>query len=239
MNRFTLPLAACLIWSGSAWAGSPELATVESATEVVRAFSALPVASIPPAMLRDAAGVAIIPDLVKAGFLVGGRYGCGVVLPRLPDGTWGDPVFVKLAGGGFGLQAGIQSADVILVFKTAKSLDRVLAGKGKVTLGGDIGIAAGPVGRQAEAATDGQLKAEIYSYSRSRGLFAGVSLEGAAMWPDDAANRYFARERGVPQFAATKLLKEWLASQSTPPVQIQAPPVVVPVPLPVPPPPGR
>ena len=237
MNRFTLPLAACLILSGSAWAGSPELATVESATEVVRAFSALPVASIPPAMLRNAAGVAIIPDLVKAGFLVGGRFGRGVVLPRLPDGTWGDPVFVTLAGGGFGLQAGIQSADVILVFKTAKSLDRVLNGKGKVTLGGDIGIAAGPVGRQAEAATDGQLKAEIYSYSRSRGLFAGVSLEGAGIWSDASANRDFYRERGIPQAAATKLLKEWLASQSAPPVQIQAPPVVVPVPLPVPPPP--
>jgi lipid-binding SYLF domain-containing protein len=233
MKSFIIPLAVCLLLSGSAWAGSPELATVESATEVVRSFSALPNAAIPPAMLRDAAGVAIIPDLVKAGFLIGGRFGRGVVLPRQPEGSWGDPVFVTLAGGGFGLQAGIQSADVILVFKTAKSLDRVLSGKGKVTLGGDIGIAAGPVGRQAEAATDGQLKAEIYSYSRSRGLFAGVSLEGAAIWSDATANRDFYRERGVPQAAATKLLKEWLASQSPPPIQ------AVPVPLPVAPPVGR
>jgi lipid-binding SYLF domain-containing protein len=208
MNRFTLPLVGCLIVSGPAWAGGPELAVVKSATEVVRSFSALPVASIPPAMLRDAAGVAIIPDLVKAGFLVGGRYGRGVVLQRLPDGSWGDPVFVTLAGGGFGLQAGIQSADVILVFKTAKSLDRVLLGKGKVTLGGDIGIAAGPVGRQAEAATDGQLKAEIYSYSRSRGLFAGVSLEGAGIWADAIANRNFYRERGVPHATTTRFPQE-------------------------------
>lgn len=227
MNRYISLLPACLLLSGSAWAGGPELATVESATEVVRSFSALPNSAIPPAMLRDAVGVAIIPDLVKAGFLVGGRFGRGVVVPRLPNGAWGEPVFVTLAGGGFGLQAGIQSADVILVFKTAKSLDRVLRGKGKVTLGGDIGIAAGPVGRQAEAATDGQLKAEIYSYSRSRGLFAGVSLEGAAIWSDAAANRDFYRERGLPQAAATKLLREWLSSQSTPPVQ------AVPVPLPV------
>ena len=230
MKRLLSSLATCLLLSGSAWAGSPELATVESATEVVRSFSALSVASIPPAMLRDAAGVAIIPDLVKAGFLVGGRFGRGVVLPRRADGSWGDPVFVTLAGGGFGLQAGVQSADVILVFKTAKSLDRVLSGKGKVTLGGDIGIAAGPVGRQAEAATDGQLKAEIYSYSRSRGLFAGVSLEGAAVWPDATANRDFSRDRGPAQAAATKLLKEWLQSQSTP---VKAAPVLVPVaPLP-------
>ena len=214
--RYSLTLAACFLLSGLARAGSPELATVESATEVVRSFSALPVTAIPPAMLRKATGVAIIPDLVKAGFLVGGRYGRGVVLPRLPDGSWGDPVFVTLAGGGFGLQAGVQSADVILVFETEKSLDRVLNGKGKVTLGGDIGIAAGPVGRQAEVATDGRLRAEIYSYSRSRGLFAGVSLEGAAIWPDAEANRDFYRERGEPQAAATKLLKAWLASQAAP-----------------------
>ncbi len=233
MKRFVITLSACLLLSASVSAGSPELATVESATAVVRSFSALPVAAIPPAMLRDAAGVAVIPDLVKAGFLVGGRFGRGVVVPRKADGSWGDPVFVTLAGGGFGLQAGIQSADVILVFKTAKSLDRVLQGKGKVTLGGDIGIAAGPVGRQAEAATDGQLKAEIYSYSRSRGLFAGVSLEGAAIWSDAVANRDFYRERGLPQAAATKLLKEWLTSQSTPPVQ------AAPVLPPVTPPPGR
>src|SRR5687768_5798358 len=122
MPMFRTPFAAALLLSIAALAHSPASAqgvqTVESAAEVVRSFAALPNASIPPAMLRDATGVAIIPDLVKAGFLVGGRLGHGVVLPRLPDGSWGDPVFVTLAGGSFGFQAGVQSADVILVFKT-------------------------------------------------------------------------------------------------------------------------
>jgi len=193
-------------------AGGPELETVESAAEVVRSFSA-----IPTAMLRDATGVAVIPGLIKAGFLVGGRFGRGVVLPRNPDGSWGDPVFVTLAGGGFGLQAGIQSADVILVFKTANSLNRVLRGGGKLTLGGDAGVAAGPVGRQAEAATDAQLRAEIYSYSRSRGLFAGVSLQGAALWADPQANWAFYGARGERENAATRSLKAWLSSQTAPP----------------------
>ena len=251
MKSFVTPLAATLLLSALAvaplGAAGPEVETVESAGEVVRSFSAIPLAAIPPAILKDATGVAVIPGLVKAGFLVGGRFGRGVVLPRLPDGSWGDPVFVTLAGGGFGLQAGIQSADVILVFKTANSLDRVLRGKGKVTLGGDAGVAAGPVGRQAEAATDGKLKAEIYSYSRSRGLFAGVSLQGAAIWSDADANKSFAVGRGKREDAAVKSLKSLLTSQAAPPVIVPikaAPPAVVPIQTPPPPlvpfpPPGR
>lgn len=212
-------------------AGNPQLDTLESATAVVRSFAALQVATIPPAMLRDATGVAIIPNLVKAGLLVGGRYGEGVVLPRNADGTWGDPVFVTMAGGGFGLQAGIQSADVILVFKTPRSLDRVLSGKGKLTLGGDAGVAAGPIGRQAEAATDAQLRSEIYSYSRSRGLFAGVSLQGAALWADTSANAAYTRNQGQAEANALAALKTWL-SHLTPttivaPVQ---PAVIIPAP---------
>jgi lipid-binding SYLF domain-containing protein len=189
--------------------------------------------------------VAVIPHVVKAGFLVGGRFGRGVVLPRLPDGTWGNPVFVTLAGGGIGWQAGIQSTDLVLVFKTSHGLDRVLSGKGQLTLGGDVGVAAGPVGRQAEAATDGQLKAEIYSYSRSRGLFAGVSLEGAGLLADAEANEAFyglrggrpadvLNLRGVPIPAAAEELKGQLGKLTMPP----APPVIVFPPLPPPPPPA-
>ncbi|MFO0930891.1 MAG: lipid-binding SYLF domain-containing protein, partial [Gemmataceae bacterium] len=163
-------LTAALLLAPFAAAGGPEFATLRDAVAVVREFGRVPETGIPPAMLRDATGVAVFPDLVKAGLLVGGRFGRGVVLPRRADGTWGDPVFVNLAGGGFGLQAGVQAADVILVFKTARSLDRLLNGRGKMTLGGDAGVAAGPVGRQAEAATDARLRAEVYSYSRSRGL---------------------------------------------------------------------
>ncbi len=209
-------------------AGERELTTVEAAAESVRALSAIPLGGIPPALLKDAKGVAVIPQVLKAGFLLGGRFGRGVVLARLPDGSWGEPVFVTLAGGGFGLQAGVQSTDVVLVFQTATSLDRVLRGGGKLTLGGDVSIAAGPVGRQAAAATDGELKAEIYSYSRSRGLFAGVSLEGAALRADADANRAFYPVRTAPEAAAVTSLKARLAGLSP------APPAVIISPTPAP-----
>jgi lipid-binding SYLF domain-containing protein len=212
-------------------ARSPETETLGSAAEVVRAFSTIPLAAIPPAMLRDAKGVAVIPHVVKAGFLVGGRFGRGVVLARRPDGGWGEPVFVTLAGGGFGLQAGIQSTDVILVFKTEYGLRRVLQGGGKLTLGGDAAVAAGPVGRQAEAATDGELRAEIYSYSRSRGLFAGVSLEGAALRADAEANRAFQALRGPQEQAAVGSLQAWMDRLSPPPPVILQPPGSPPVPV--------
>jgi lipid-binding SYLF domain-containing protein len=240
MKTFLAPFAATLLLLSLASptplrAGGAECATVESAAEVVQAFSAIPFWGIPPALLCDAAGVAILPHVVKAGFLVGGRYGRGVVLARRPDGTWGDPVFVTLAGGGFGLQAGIQSTDVVLVFKTSHALDRILQGGGKLTLGGDVAIAAGPVGRQAEAATDGQLRAEIYSYSRSRGLFAGVSLEGAGLLPDAEANAAFYATRGAAEASAVECLKGQLNRLAPPPpillpAQTPPPPLAPPIP---------
>ena len=157
---------------------------MDSAGEILDSFGNLQLRGIPPAMLKDAQGVAIIPHVIKAGFVIGGRHGRGVVLVRNADGSWGRPLFLSLSGGSVGWQVGVQSTDLVLVFKNRTSLDRILDGKGKLTLGADAAIAAGPLGRQAEAATDGQLKAEIYSYSRSRGLFAGVSLEGAALLMD-------------------------------------------------------
>ncbi len=209
-----------LVFAPTSRAAGPELDTVVAASDVVRAFSTLPLQGIPPAMLKDARGVAIIPQVVKAGFLVGGRFGRGVVLTRQPNGGWGEPVFVTLAGGSFGLQAGVQAADLVLVFKTPRSLDRVLRGGGKLTLGGDVGVAAGPVGRQAEAATDAQLKAEIYSYSRSRGLFAGVSLQGAALWADVWAGQAFYGNLGPAETGAVSRLKHELDVLSTPPLPV-------------------
>jgi lipid-binding SYLF domain-containing protein len=200
MKRFHAPVGASLLLlilaAAPLRAGGREAATLESAADVVAAFSDLSIRCIPPALMQDAQGVAVLPNVVKAGFVVGGRFGRGVVLVRRPDGGWSNPVFVTLAGGGLGWQVGVQSTDVILVFKTRDGLDRILQGKGKLTLGGDVGVAAGPVGRQAEAATDGQLKAEIYSYSRSRGLFAGVSLEGAGLLVDADADEAFYGLRG-------------------------------------------
>ena len=189
-------LALCSLPGGRLLAGGRESATVASAAEVLQALSAVPFQGIPRTLLQDAQGIAIIPDVLKAGFVIGGRRGHGVVLVRGPGGVWSNPVFLTLTGGGIGWQIGIQSTDLVLVFKTRPGLDRILQGKGKLTLGADVAVAAGPVGRQVEAGTDGRLQAEIYSYSRSRGLFAGVSVEGAGLRVDTDANDSFYGIRG-------------------------------------------
>ncbi|MBY0523687.1 MAG: lipid-binding SYLF domain-containing protein [Gemmataceae bacterium] len=184
-------IALVMLSAGAVRAGAREAATVDSAAEVLADLSAIPAKCIPPALLQDAQGIAIIPDVIKAGFVLGGRHGKGVLLVRQPDGSWSNPIFISLTGGSVGWQIGIQATDLVLVFKTRGGLERIMKGRGKLTLGADIAVAAGPVGRQAEAATDGQLKAEILSYSRSRGLFAGVSVEGAALLIDNEANEQF------------------------------------------------
>lgn len=224
-------------------AGGREMATVEGAAETVAAMSEMPLRCVPPTLMQDARAVAVIPDVIKAGLLLGGRFGRGVVLVRGADGCWSNPIFVTLGGGSIGWQIGVQSTDVVLVFKTRTSLDRILRGKGKVTLGADVAIAAGPVGRQAEAATDAQLKAEIFSYSRSRGLFAGVSIEGAGLVVDCDANEAFYGPRGrhpadllalraVPLPRSVVTLQDVLTRMSTPP----PPPPALEAPVP---PPGR
>ena len=127
--------------------------------------------------------------MLKAGFVVAGSGGRGLVVARAGDGGWGDPAFVRFGGGSVGFQAGVESTDVVLVFRDRKSLDRLLDGRGaKFTLGADASVSAGPKGRTAEAATDAQMGAEILTYSRSKGLFAGVSLEGAPLSQDGNAN---------------------------------------------------
>ena len=230
--------------------GVREAATVEAAAETLKDLAALPLRGIPPALLRHAQGVAVIPDTFKGGFVIGVRHGHGVLLVRGPDGAWGHPLFLTLTGGSVGLQAGVQSTDLLLVFKTRGSLDRLLQGKGKITLGADVAVAAGPLGRQAEAATDAQLRAEIYSYSRSRGLFAGLSVEGSGIQIDPHANVAFYQIKGgrtedvltlraVPESAAR--LREQLARLSAPPAPgpprtpVLLPPVALPPRPPLPP----
>lgn len=164
-------------------------AKIGDAAAVLKEIMAVPEKGIPPALLSDAHGVAIIPGVIKVGFIIGGRYGTGVLLVRDKDGKWSSPSFISLAGGGIGWQIGAQSTDIILVFKSRQSIEGIR--KGKFTLGADAAVAAGPVGRSMEAATDVKLKAEVYSYSRSRGLFAGISLEGAALQIDHEANAAF------------------------------------------------
>ncbi len=165
------------------------LERVKDSIEVVEEMVEIPEEGIPEALLSKAYGIAVLPNVIKAAWVLGGRFGKGVLLVRKENGRWGNPCFIRIAGGSVGWQIGVQSADIILVFKRRKSIDSIT--EGKITLGADAGVAAGPVGRRAEASTDIALEAEIFSYSKSKGLFAGVSLEGSAIQIDEEANAAF------------------------------------------------
>lgn len=177
--------------SAAAFAAPPApQQTLRAAAQVLEETRALQVRAIPDSLLKDAQAVAVVPSVVKIGVIVGGRHGRGIVVTRDQDGAWTAPTFVELTGGSVGWQLGVQSTDVVLVFKNKQGIENLLSG-GKFTLGADAAVAAGPVGRQAAAATDAQLKAEVYSYSRSRGLFAGVALDGSVLSVDQAATAAF------------------------------------------------
>lgn len=185
-----LPRLAVLMISLSlataAMAGPQEDERARQAVRVLTDIQQIPEAGIPDKLLDEARGIVVVPDALKVGLVLGGRRGHGLLSVKNPDGTWSAPSFVKLTGGSIGFQAGVQSADIVLVFRSDRGLDSIV--NGKVTLGADAGVAAGPVGRNASTATDGQLKAEIWSWSRARGLFAGIALDGAVLSIDDQAN---------------------------------------------------
>lgn len=192
MRNFSqaLLLIMLAVTAGSAAASRIEQEEkVDAVIEVLQKASQIPEQGIPPRLLQGAQGIAVIPGVIKAGFMVGGSYGKGLLLVRNEQGQWNPPLFVALAAGSFGWQIGAQSTDLVLVFKTRRSVDGIV--RGTFTLGADAAIAAGPVGRRGEAATDAELKAEILSYSRSRGLFAGVSLEGSNIAIDHDANEAY------------------------------------------------
>jgi lipid-binding SYLF domain-containing protein len=251
MNRITVTaLGLALLAASPAPALPPSPPrTIQAATDVLNELSAIPANCIPASLLAEAQGVAIIPGVIKAGFVVGGRGGHGLIATRDRNGAWSGVTFVDLGGASFGLQVGVESTDVVLVFKTRNSLDRVLSGRGKLTLGVDAAIAAGPVGRQAEAGTDARLRAEIVSYSRSRGLFAGVALDGAALVYDRRTNAEYLSDQRPEVLQLTVNLLARLTQMSGPraigPAVILQTPVIVPqqglppavpAPVPVPPP---
>jgi lipid-binding SYLF domain-containing protein len=188
MRSFFFALSlSLLVGTATAADGPPHETRAADASRVLSEIQKIPEDSIPSRMLSEAEAIAVFPDVVKAGFVVGGRRGKGLISVRGEDGTWSNPAYVTLTGGSFGFQAGVQSADVILVFRSRRGIDNIV--KGKFTLGADASVAAGPVGRSAQASTDEKLKAEIYSYSRARGLFAGVALDGARMSIDHKSNQ--------------------------------------------------
>jgi len=175
-----------LALAGSAIAGATEDARAHNAVRVLTDIQAIPESAIPDKLFDEARAVVVVPDAMKVGLVIGGRRGRGLLSVKTADGTWSNPAFVTLTGGSIGFQAGVQSSDIVLVFRSDRGLESIV--NGKFTLGADAGVAAGPVGRNASAATDGEMKAEIWSWSRARGLFAGVALDGAVLAIDDAAD---------------------------------------------------
>lgn len=189
------------------------------AADVLREITQAPDKSIPSELLERAQGIAVIPNVIKGAFIVGGRWGEGLMLGRAADGTWkSNPSFIQIGGASVGFQAGVQSTDLILVFTSKDAINALL--DGKLELGGEAAVAAGPVGRQASAGTDVKLSGPIYSYSRNKGVFAGVSLDGAVITIDDSANQkvYGSGTTG------TQLLKGEMPAQAS----AQASPVVQP-----------
>jgi lipid-binding SYLF domain-containing protein len=189
IRSITLLVLIALTLARPAPAATPEEERVAGATDVIDQLLRIPEQSVPPALLSRAYAVAVIPNVVKIGFGLGARRGKGILVVRRENGTWSNPAFVTLTGGSFGWQIGAQSTDIILVFKTREGVDGIE--EGKLTLGADASIAAGPVGRHTSVATDIEFQAEVFSYSRSRGLFAGVALEGAGVSMDRGANAAF------------------------------------------------
>jgi lipid-binding SYLF domain-containing protein len=188
-------LLAAALAAGPALAESKEQKTIHKSLEVLTELQAMPDLKVPDWLLQRAEGIAILPEVVKAGVMFGGRGGTGVMLVRQPDGRWSNPLFIGIGAGSFGFQFGIQATDMVFVFTTRRSVEGVA--DGKLTLGADAAAAAGPVGRAATAATDVTLGAEVYSYSRSQGLFAGVSLEGTYLFVRDGANGRFYGKQGI------------------------------------------
>jgi lipid-binding SYLF domain-containing protein len=175
--------------SAHASAVTREEAIIQNASVVLRELQAMPDLRIPDQLLARAEGIVILPAEVKVGFIIAARFGSGVMLVRNANRDWSNPVFVKTGGGSFGWQAGGQVADIVLVLTTRRSVEGI--SDGKLTLGADASIAAGPVGREATASTSLNFDSEIYAYSRTKGLFAGLSLAGNGIFISTRGNRRF------------------------------------------------
>lgn len=197
MKRWMTALIAVMMLtvSSNALAENAPEQRLDDATSVLQQFVNIPENAIPPALLRQAYGIAVIPSVFKIGFIGGVQHGKGVLSVRTDKGKWSNPAFITLTGGSVGFQAGVSSTDIILVFKSRRSVDRIA--DGQFSLGADAAVAAGPVGRSVGASTNLDFNAEVYSYSRSRGLFGGVSIQGARLGVDQDANWLFYDQAGI------------------------------------------
>ncbi len=191
MKSLSLSIVLTLFFTSTIWAQGPDGAKqrklLRTAQLVLEEIQNSPDSKIPGNLIAKAKAIIVFPTMVKAGFFVGARYGKGIASVRSQGtGEWGAPAFLYTAGGSFGFQFGAEAIDLILLVMTQRGLEGLL--NEKFTLGGDIAVAAGPVGRHAEASADVFMQGEIYSYSRSKGLFGGVSVKGTIITSDADAN---------------------------------------------------
>jgi SH3 domain-containing YSC84-like protein 1 len=172
-----------------AWAGSARedsVARLQSSVDVLHAIMATPDKGIPEEVLSNAKCILVVPDLIKGGFIFGGKHGRGIATCRTSDG-WSAPAFVSVSGGSWGLQIGVEGVDLVMLIMNDQGLQHLLSSKFKIS--GEGSAAAGPVGRHASAGTDWKLNTEMLTYSRARGAFAGLTLEGAVVEQDDDSTR--------------------------------------------------
>ncbi len=209
-----------LVIAGLAVAALPAVAAptkeesrIIAATAILDQWQQMPDLSIPDRLLERAQGIAIFPSVIKGAVIFGGRLGRGVVMVRDAKGDWSNPAFLTLAGGNVGFQFGVEAADVILVFTTRRGIEGLSGGK--VTIGVDLAGAIGPVGRHMSGATDLGFSAEVYSYSRAQGLFAGVAVDGTSMSVDHGANSRYYGQDGL-------LASEIFAGKARPPASATA-----------------
>lgn len=182
-----------------------EAERIKQATTVLKELKDAPDVSVPRWVAEKAIGVAVFPSVKKGGLVVGGHFGRGILSARsAKSGTWSSPGFLTLTGGSFGLQAGGQAIDLVLIVLDQRGLEQLL--KNQFKIGGDASVAAGPVGRDAEASTDIQMRAKILSYSRTRGLFAGITLKGSSIQQDrDANERFYGRAYKTTELVLDRL----------------------------------
>jgi lipid-binding SYLF domain-containing protein len=190
--------------------------TVNDATNVFAQAMVMPGNSIPRNLLAEAQAIAIMPSMVRGAFVVGVQHGRGVLVVRDAAGTWQPPRMIQITGGSIGYQIGVQATDLVLVFRTPQSVANVL--RGTVKIGVDASAAAGPVGRQTSAATDLQLRAEILSYSRARGAFVGVSIDGSSISLDPRAEAMYYQPPGAVPASAMNLLQTITAHTAAIPI---------------------
>jgi SH3 domain-containing YSC84-like protein 1 len=180
MFLFAMLSLGTFCWAGSAREDATD--RLENATNVVHAIMSAPDSGIPEEVLEHAKCLAVVPHMVKGGFVFGGKGGKGVATCRTANG-WSAPAFITISGGSWGLQIGVEAVDLVMIIQNEKGMQKLL--ESNFQLGGDASAAAGPVGRHAEAGTDWKMDTEILTYSRAKGAFAGLTLEGASIRQDD------------------------------------------------------